>query len=1026
MKKFKSLLGISALFLALSSLNMFSNEKHQVAYAEGNTTYTKALAKEGVADSGVGDAFIYFKLSENDYTFGDAYQYAPNLPHYRVSDYNFTSHIEFSKDSTNYIPLSELANGTNFFFNNGTFRFGISHDAKGYDFVNYPYIKILEGCEFPSYDYCANGGTIKKFVQEETTLSKIEFRNDISETCVAVAYGEQSIYTGDALPFGGPSPYWNNVNYADANYRQVILQFGTYMTDYFSNSHLPDASEQATALTEIGQNLTINGVPAYKLREIYPLTSITYAHGYNYMFINYPLDILKITKDYLLPTIHIPEGTKFIDNYCGETTMTFVGDTWSNVALDGFTIQNPDDLKMAMLFDMPFQYDTDAKRIIADLREDGCRLQMNFNTGDNNATDSGAVTNFVLYGITISIMQFQSVVALYDVSGALAQVYYGITIKPNTDYNLEVEIVAGVKNTVKIAINHAVVIDAELSSLNTAATDVWTINPQGTWTLDYFKEINAYSPVISFDGSAYYEFFEGDPVYNFASLVNVYDIYGTSSSEYHVSYDYQEGAVTNGKYNAGTWTLTITLNALGYDPVTKVITLNIHGLTAMAKVYFDGGEALEVPVGSKLVAPQNPDTYHDDDFDYVFNGWYFEGAKWNFETDTVQGDMHLVSNFVKVERHYNVTVKFEGINRPNETYSISKNTALPFALFEVEGASFVVFNGEIQISSLTVTNDVTIVVKYTVFYQHHDMVMPTCDQEGNREYWTSVVYPGVYFADANGYEVIDNITLTRTPHSIIHVDAVESTCTEEGNIDCYYCTSCRRFFSDAEGLNEIENYKTPKKQHILTYHEGHEATCELDGQKEYWTCANEPGVYYGDEACEETLDTIVIPATGHDYQEPTYTWNEVENGFECVARTTCSHCNEVITEIAVASKSVTHQATCTEEGQITYTVVFKNSKFTTQTKLVSTPMLEHDYVHFDETPATKESNGIKEHYECSMCHKCFLKENNAYVEITPEQLVLTYKAKGCGGSIETFTFTSLAAIGGASILFFLKSRKEEK
>ena len=141
--------------------------------------------------------------------------------------------------------------------------------------------------------------------------------------------------------------------------------------------------------------------------------------------------------------MNLPEGTKFIDNYCGETTMTFVGDTWSNVALEGFTIQNPDDLKMAMLFDMPFQYDTDAKRIIADLREDGCRLQMNFNTGDNNATDSGAVANFVLYGITISIMQYQSVVALYDVSNALVQVYYGMTIKPNTDYNLEVEIVAG-------------------------------------------------------------------------------------------------------------------------------------------------------------------------------------------------------------------------------------------------------------------------------------------------------------------------------------------------------------------------------------------------------------------------------------------------------------------------------------------------------------------------------------------------------------------------------------------------------
>ena len=46
MRKFKFLLGLGSILLALSSLNTFSNGKQYSAHAESNTTYIKALAKE--------------------------------------------------------------------------------------------------------------------------------------------------------------------------------------------------------------------------------------------------------------------------------------------------------------------------------------------------------------------------------------------------------------------------------------------------------------------------------------------------------------------------------------------------------------------------------------------------------------------------------------------------------------------------------------------------------------------------------------------------------------------------------------------------------------------------------------------------------------------------------------------------------------------------------------------------------------------------------------------------------------------
>ena len=49
---------------------------------------------------------------------------------------------------------------------------------------------------------------------------------------------------------------------------------------------------------------------------------------------------------------------------------------------------------------------------------------------------------------------------------------------------------------------------------------------------------------------------------------------------------------------------------------------------------------------------------------------------------------------------------------------------------------------------------------------------------------------------------------------------------------------------------------------------------------------------------------------------------------------------------------------------------------------------DHTYVHVDQVDASCESDGMKAHYECSVCHAVFEKNGDTYIETTEEDLVI--------------------------------------
>ena len=84
---------------------------------------------------------------------------------------------------------------------------------------------------------------------------------------------------------------------------------------------------------------------------------------------------------------------------------------------------------------------------------------------------------------------------------------------------------------------------------------------------------------------------------------------------------------------------------------------------------------------------------------------------------------------------------------------------------------------------------------------------------------------------------------------------------------------------------------------------------------------------------QQTKSGDAIDSLGHDWNEPTYTWNQEGDDWYCTAKRVCKRdASHVEEETVKASYEVTTPATVLKEGVGTYTATFENTAFETQTK----------------------------------------------------------------------------------------------
>ncbi|WP_156947303.1 Ig-like domain-containing protein [Ruminococcus sp. NK3A76] len=189
-----------------------------------------------------------------------------------------------------------------------------------------------------------------------------------------------------------------------------------------------------------------------------------------------------------------------------------------------------------------------------------------------------------------------------------------------------------------------------------------------------------------------------------------------------------------------------------------------------------------------------------------------------------------------------------------------------------------------------------------------------------------------------------------SPSNHVHTevrDAVEPGLFKEGYTGDTYCSDCGVKLKSGDKIEMILPDRVEPK----------DPTCTEDGNIEYYKYgeklydSNDPAT-----AKEITLAAVTIPATGHDYYEPTYEWGA--NNKTCTAKRVCKNdSTHVETETVDAVETVITEATYEAGGESKFTATFTNPAFAEQTKTEATAAKNHTYEAVEAKDPTCEEDG---------------------------------------------------------------------
>jgi len=151
-----------------------------------------------------------------------------------------------------------------------------------------------------------------------------------------------------------------------------------------------------------------------------------------------------------------------------------------------------------------------------------------------------------------------------------------------------------------------------------------------------------------------------------------------------------------------------------------------------------------------------------------------------------------------------------------------------------------------------------------------------------------------------------------------------------------------------------------------------EPTCETEGNIEYYKGSDNKLYKLENEKYVEISETdIIVAATGHDWNNPTYVWN-ADNTQVTATRTCKNDLEHVETETANVTSEVTTPATCTAKGETTYTATFTNAAFATQTKTIANIDETGIHTYSERSPEwswVKNGNtfDVSVKFKCAVC-----------------------------------------------------------
>ena len=409
-----------------------------------------------------------------------------------------------------------------------------------------------------------------------------------------------------------------------------------------------------------------------------------------------------------------------------------------------------------------------------------------------------------------------------------------------------------------------------------------------------------------------------------------------------------------------------TVNATVTNEVTTEATCEADGVrTYTAKVTFEDKEYTDTKTE---VIPATGHAYGAPV--WKWNDDFTASATFTCANDTshVEKVNATVTNEVTTEatckadgvRTYTAKVTFEG-----EEYTDTKTEVIP-ATGHAYGEPVWKWNDDFKATAtFTCTNDATHVENVTAEVTSAVTTPAACETTGVRTYTAKVTFEGKEYTDTKT-EVIpatghaygapvwkwnDDFTASATftcandPSHVKNVTATvtnavttEATCESTG-----VRTYTAKVTFEGKEYTDAKTEPVPAKGHTLTAVKAVPATCETAGVKAHWKCEVCGKLFSDAEGkTETTMEKLAIPATGHAYGEPVWSWTD---DFKATATFTCANAPSHVKNVtATVTNAVTTEATCETDGVRTYTAkVTFDGKDYTDTKTEVIPALGHDY-----------------------------------------------------------------------------------
>ena len=214
--------------------------------------------------------------------------------------------------------------------------------------------------------------------------------------------------------------------------------------------------------------------------------------------------------------------------------------------------------------------------------------------------------------------------------------------------------------------------------------------------------------------------------------------------------------------------------------------------------------------------------------------------------------------------------------------------------------------------------------------------------------------------------------------------AIAPTCTEAGKEANQVCSRCGDIITGnaipatghaygAPVYTWADDNKTVTATRICTHNSQHvetetvsvtanttDSTCTESGKTVYTSAE------FANQAFSVQTKEVTIPATGHAYGAPVYTW--ADDNKTVTATRTCTHNSQHVETETVSVIANTTDPTCTMAGKTVYTsAAFANQAFSVQMKEVIIPATGHTAEIIPAVAPTCTQDGLTEGKKCSVC-----------------------------------------------------------